>query len=357
MKKNFLLFSVLFALAFTSCSKNETPTPPQNEPAKGLYVLSEGSFGQNNSKLGLYNINNSQFTGNYFVQQNPSFPLGLGDTGNDLLLYGGKLYIVMNVSSYVMVVNPVNGKFIDSISFRTSAGLPKYPRNAAAYSNYIFVTSSDGTVSAIDTLSLAITHSIPVGINAEGIVAANNKLYVTNSGPFTAGYDSTVSIIDPVSFNETQRMVVGKNPVGITSDEAGNIYISCQGDYTTHGPKLVKLNTATLSITKIADTATSVIKYFNGYIYALGSYYGSPYPRKLSLTDFSAMSSNFITDGTVVVSPYNITIDPQSEDVYISDAKNYVSAGEVFCFDKTGKKKFSFSTSPGVSPSKIAFTR
>ncbi len=357
MKKNHLFAIGLCILILASCSKNEIPAPPQSGPAKGLYVLSEGSFGQNNTRLGLYDINNNQFTGNYFAQQNPAFPLGLGDTGNDLLLYGGKLYIVMNVSSYVMVINPVTGKFIDSISFRTGAGLPKYPRNAAAYGNYIFVTSSDGTVSAIDTLSLAITHSTPVGLNADGIVAANDKLYVTNSGPFTSGYDSTISVINPHNFTETERIVVGKNPVGIAADESGNIYISCQGDYATHGPSLVKLNTASLSITKIADTATSVIKYFNGSLYALGGFLGSPHPRKLSIVDFSAQSANFITDGTPLISPYNITIDPQNENVYIADAKDYVSAGEVFCFDKNGKKKFSFSTSPGVNPSKIVFIR
>jgi hypothetical protein len=45
-----------------------------------------------------------------------------------------------------------------------------------------------------------------------------------------------------------------------------------------------------------------------------------------------------------------LDVDLSTGDVYVGDAKDYVSSGEVFCFDKTGKKKFSFSVSPGISP-------
>ena len=37
---------------------------------------------------------------------------GLGDTGSDFIIYGGKMYIVMNVSGYVAVANSVTAKFI-----------------------------------------------------------------------------------------------------------------------------------------------------------------------------------------------------------------------------------------------------
>jgi DNA-binding beta-propeller fold protein YncE len=108
---------------------------------------------------------------------------------------------------------------------------------------------------------------------------------------------------------------------------------------------------------KIADTITGRIAYYNGALYATGGYYGSQYVRKLSTTDFKQESANFVTDGTSITMPYGINVDPANGDVYITDAKDYVTSGEVFCFDKNGKKKFSFSTTPAVNPSTIVFIK
>jgi hypothetical protein len=69
------------------------------------------------------------------------------------------------------------------------------------------------------------------------------------------------------------------------------------------------------------------------------------------------MANNFVVDGTVIVNPYSVNIDTQNGDVYITDAKNSILAGELLCFDKTGKKKFSAGTTPGVGPNKVVFVR
>ena len=61
----------------------------------------------------------------------------------------------------------------------------------------------------------------------------------------------------------------------------------------------------------------------------------------------------FITDGTNLQMPYGITVNPLNGDVYITDAHNFTVTGDVFCFDKNGKKKFSFSA--GLNPSAIVF--
>jgi hypothetical protein len=60
---------------------------------------------------------------------------------------------------------------------------------------------------------------------------------------------------------------------------------------------------------------------------------------------------------TIITTPYGINVDYQNGDVYIADAKNYVSAGSVTCFSSAGVNKFSFSVAPGVNPNKIVFRR
>ena len=72
-----------------------------------MYILSEGLFNQNNSSLARYSFNQQKRTSNYFSANNQR---GLGDTANDMAIYGNKIYIVVNVSSTVEVIDFTTGK-------------------------------------------------------------------------------------------------------------------------------------------------------------------------------------------------------------------------------------------------------
>ena len=67
-----------------------------------MYILSEGLFNQNNSSLARYSFNRQRCTNNYFSANNQR---GLGDTANDIAIYGNKIYVVVNVSSTVEVID------------------------------------------------------------------------------------------------------------------------------------------------------------------------------------------------------------------------------------------------------------
>ena len=54
-----------------------------------LYILSEGLFNLNNSSLARYSFKNGQLDKNYFLGINKR---GLGDTANDMAIYGSKLF-------------------------------------------------------------------------------------------------------------------------------------------------------------------------------------------------------------------------------------------------------------------------
>lgn len=356
MKKGLIKWLIPVLVLMNACKKNDTPAGPSVAPAKGVYVLSEGQFFGNDAKLGFYSFATNSFTGDFFVQQNPSISTGLGDLANDMIIYGGKMYIVVNNSNVVRVLNAKTAVQLSSISF-VNGGTGRQPRSLAAVAGKIFVTSYDNTVSAIDTTSLAIVKTIPVGLNPEGITVSGDNLYVANSGGLSATFDSTVSVISLQTLTETRKIRVGINPYGIGADDAGNVYVSCIGNYGNIGPKLVKLNAGSGAITKSADTAVGAFKVYNNRLYVTGGYLGIGKVRVLNTTDFAAVSPDFITDGTVVAYPYGINVDEENGDVYVTDAKNFSSVGELFCFDKLGKKKFSVSVSPASNPSKVLFVR
>ena len=62
---------------------------------------------QNNTTLTYYDFASATPTTDYFKNVNG---FGLGDTGSDFIIYGGKVYIVMNVSGYVAVANAFSCK-------------------------------------------------------------------------------------------------------------------------------------------------------------------------------------------------------------------------------------------------------
>ena len=67
------------------------------------------------------------------------------------------------------------------------------------------------------------------------------------------------------------------------------------------------------------------------------------------------VSDCFITDGTEkdIVLPYGVAVNPITKDIYVTDAKDYVSPGHLYCFDATGKLKWDVRT--GDIPGHFAF--
>ena len=365
MKKDLfkiLVYTVCTVLFLNACKKAEDavvpPAPPQLSPAVGEYVLSEGSFGGNNTKLSYYANGAGTVTGDFFLQQNPTMTSGLGDTGNDMIIYGSKLYIVMNVSGRVTVLNASNATFIKNISF-LAGGVNKQPRYAAAARGKVFVTSYDNTVSVIDTSSLNIVNSITVGANPEGIAASANYLYVANSGAFNPNPDSTVSLVDLNTLTEIRKIKVGVNPNKIAISSNGNVFVSAYGNFTTIPASVSVINGAVnISSTNMGmGFSYSHLRIFNDVAYFYNNYGGVGTSKVYNTGTNSVIRNEFVTDGTVVQTPYGLDIDEQNGDIYISDAVNYTSAGKVTCFTAAGIKKFSFSVSPGINPNKILFNR
>jgi DNA-binding beta-propeller fold protein YncE len=67
------------------------------------------------------------------------------------------------------------------------------------------------------------------------------------------------------------------------------------------------------------------------------------------------VSSSIITDGTQeeIKVPYSIAVNPLSGMIYITDARNYVNPGYLYCYDNNGV--FQWKVRTGDIPAHIAF--
>lgn len=101
-------------------SSDITGDPTETDTAE-LYALCEGLFNQNNSSLMRFSFNNQRMVRNYFKTINHR---GLGDTANDLAIYGSKIYIVANVSSTIEIVDFQTGNSLKQIQMLTERKSP-----------------------------------------------------------------------------------------------------------------------------------------------------------------------------------------------------------------------------------------
>lgn len=349
-KQNYLIGLLLTASILGACKKNDAvviePETPKAE-RRGIYVLNEGLMNSNNSTLTYYNYDNQALVADQFSTVNGR---GLGDTGTDIKLYGSKMYIVVNLSSTLEIINPKTGLSIKKIDLKDGT-TGRQPRYIIFNKNKAYISSYDGTIAVLDTASLAIEKYIKVGRTPEQMAIANGKLYVANSGGLDfPNYDNTVSVVDLVTMTEIKKITVVENPRAVVADQYGDVYVLSTGNYDNIESSLATIDSKTdLVKTKVDFSVGSMV--VNGdYMYITAS---DSKIKVFNMKSEKVEKENFISDGTKFNYIYGVAVDELTGEVFVADAKNFITTGEVFCFDKDGNKKYSIKT--GLLPNNIVF--
>lgn len=344
----YFLFA-LVALLHLSCKKDKDPevTAPASLSG-GFLVLHEGLFQHNNASLWWVPADGATPTTDFFEQKAGR---SLGDTGNDMQRYGNKIYIVVNVSSTIEVLNASTGASVGHISM-IEGSTPKQPRFITFHGSHAYVSCYDGFVDVIDTASLSVVQRIPVGANPEHLVVSNNKLFVANSGGLNfPNVDSTISVISLASHSEITRITVGPNPGKVCIDGFGNVYAVSRGDYAAIPAKLHRIDqqnnikTATYSF-EIDD----VVPYNNGLIIfrnntGIQGFAFDP------LTEQCSSSPTIQFNG--ITTYYGAKYRSSNASWYVFDANGYTMNGFVKQFD--GNSNLVRNYHVGLNPTSILF--
>lgn len=349
---NFLKSSVLWVLLLPLLAASCRPScpGPESEPrpdayAKGLYVLNEGLFQLNNSTLSYYDFTTGEFTENIFLDVNHR---GLGDVGNDLKQYGSKLYIVVNSSNIVEVVDAKTVKSLKTINLSG-----KQPRQIDFYKGKAYISCFDGDVVRVDTASLEIEASVHTGPNPDGLCVSNGKIYVCNSGGLNyPNYGNAVSVIDLASFTVVKDITVAVNPTRVKAYNDRYVYVVSNGNYADVSYTFQKIDCQTDEVVKVYDFEVLNFDICQNLAYIYTYNFNTMTSAWISVLDLETdevVKEQFISDGTQLKTPYGIKVNPLSGDVYITDAGTFTTNGDIYCFDKDGKKKFSFEG--GLNPS------
>ncbi len=308
--KRILFICSLAAMVLTGCEivefgpKGPAETPSKDEQLTGtqvdvsaipagirkVFMLNEGGMGSNNATLDFLRVSDGNYVTGAFRKMNPEIRDGLGDVGNDVAVHGDELWVVVNNSGIVEVLSAKDETEIAAIRVAT-------PRFVAFDDTYAYVTSwagayangnSDagyyvitdyknpkGQVYRINLTSKRVEGSVEVGYQPEGIALKDGKLYVANSGgiasqlPPDYAYDKTVSIIDTKTFTVTKTVDVQVNLKNVYSDGAGNIYVTCLGDFWSVHSGLYMLDRS--DAVKHVSDYVSVAAVKDGTVYCVGT--------------------------------------------------------------------------------------
>ena len=346
------LTSVVFT--FTSCSEDEWNAfgngKVEMPNASRAFILNEGSMGKNNSNIIYFdwatgNVN----TTDLFVQQNG---VKLGDTGNDIEVYGNDLLVAVNVSNYVALLDGY-GVEKSRISFEQYKNLGQV-RNLTTIGNKVYAVSYGGYVSTlrVDGDKLVYEDSLKVGDRPEDIINLNGKLYVLLQGAyyndnrmavFTAGSKDikyVTVLTDPEDLYVADGKVIVRGYGANYSNEWG-IYDPSTDTYTDKGN-------------------ASVIGVGNGKLfigYSLTNWSTGDTTSELSVYNMSTgKSESFFKKMPAEIattSIYSISVNPYDNRIYVATS-SFKDNSIIYVFDGEGNYERSFSAY-GINPHAIVF--
>ncbi len=352
-----------------SCMNSKPPVGVLPEPGElgRLYILNEGVMGMGNSSIDFYDFADGTYVTDAFPAANPDVTLGLGDTGNDLAVYGGKLWAVMNGSNLVEVMDASTMEHIRAIDVPAC-------RDIAFSGRYAYVTSWAGNVSddgdrtgmvyRIDINSLSIAGTVEVGYQPEDIAVLDGKIYVANSGGTTDGYDNRLSIIDEESFSLERTVEIAANICDIAPDAYGRLWISSPGDYysvhsgiyvydTVSGAVLKSESGANILPEWINDIRVSSMYSTGSHLWVLGNenewdYTAGAGKYCLYIIDCQALTMTRTelsrTGAESISNPYGIWVSPDEKTIAITDAASYTEPGYILFLDANLNFVSSFQT-------------
>ena len=359
--KSLLVFSVLLAAIAVSCSKENAsgnlPTGIDIEVGENsaLFILNQGAW-PGGSTLDLKNLSSGAFSANWFAAANPDVTQGLGNTGNEMAVIGGRLWALMNGSNQIAIINPSTGKLEKVLDVDS-------PRYIIKKGNYAYVTSYGaavngsvygvkGKVYRIDPATYE-TKTVEVGYQPDGITALGEKLYVANSGGYQTEHENTISVIDLASFSVIGSIELPVENLNRLFSASGKLWVTTYDCYNADWSAVI--TPASLgSVTPEGEY--EAIKGFTVGMPALsnGKLYNIAFDGMtiVNTADSSVSSLNLKgEDGKAFAFsyPYGIAVHPVNGDIYISDA-NFTGDSQVVCFGADGSFKWSQTTGLGSGP-------
>lgn len=344
-----LLFVMVVAtLTLAGCDPVADPGPLNTGP-KGIYVVNEGSFLASNAELSFIGEDRTSVSGAVFSTANPGRTLG--DVAQSAQVFDGKLYIVVNNSRKIEVIEAGTHRWLQTVTLARAPRAVEVVTPTKAY-----VTNMDSTVSVVDLGSGLVTKDIVVGVNPEGLVRSGHRLYVFNGG---WGYGTSISVIDLTGDTVAATIPTPAGPSYGVLGTSGLIHVLCIGSVAWGGGVDVPGAIVTIEASSgvVVDTvhlsqpAGRLAVDGSGNIYVTVTGSGGSGVWKLT----GGTSPMVISTSLVVGNFYGIGVDRERSELYLSLAGDFVSHGAVQVHTLSGAPVRTYASGIGIAPNGFVF--
>lgn len=367
MKKYLLGLAVLLmgTAVMTSCDPAEDyPETYLQVYSTGAYVVNSGNMGSKiESSLTAIDYASSTATQNVFKAANGR---SLGDTANDGIVYGNKIYLAVDQSNTIEVIDKKTKRSIKQIKTTDLLGNAEgvEPRHIIADGGKVYFTTYGGYVAAVDTTDFALQKKWQVGSYPEGLVIAHGNIYVANSNygkgggniscinlsndkvetkniegvnnPTSIYYASNVLYVLDNQYYDTSYNAYGENALRAVSFAEGKSQKVADGNYA-------------VCVTPGATTRMNVVR---PYFFVLNAPFGGT--PSVSVLAAGSMQAQTMTLSEMPVSPCGIFVDPLNGHIFVLSYRlgdkgypDYSGNGYVVEYDRAGQKQHEYETGVG----------
>ena len=364
----FLLLLVMPAMLLTACSDEDenndqgTPMPPAQETAVQCYVINQGNMYDNISGSLDFISASGEYHSGVFKGTNG---VSLGDGPQRGIAYGTKVYIPMNGSNCVWVIDKTSCRALKQIVTNSSRGFQFLePEAVCAAEGYVFVSNNDGHVSRIDTAALAIDRHIAVGPNPMGMAATGGKVYVAISDGYNYQNNyangKRLAVVDAKDGLHETDIACGLNPTQVAADTEGNLFVLCMGNYADVPSTVQKISADTRELSTVAPASLMALRGTTLYLIN-GQTDWATDSLSMTATTYNTLTAQplqtaLFSESENPAYPTSIDIHPATGDIFIcSDpsALGYAQPGYVYRYDATGKLQTRHDA--GVHPFGVVF--
>ena len=361
-----LVWALAVPMLFVACDDDDNPggggDDDQNFRAEsGVYVFNQGNQSAGiGGALSFIDPSTASYRNDVFLLVNGR---ELGSMLQDGVVLGDNLYIAVNGSNTVEVVNKNTVQSVAQIPTPSDLG---GPRDVVTDGEYVYASMYGGYVVRIDPATNEIDNTVQVGPNPEEMAVLGNHLYVVNSdGMNWPPANCSVSKINLDDFTEVKKIEVGNNPNKIVAHAAsGKLFVACWGDFYNNPNSLWTIDAASDEATDLQVSVTFMC-ISGDVLYTIYDSYNGPESVQYvtyNATDNSVLDDAFIPAVTSnndseynrVDSPAGITVNPADGHIfiasYVDDPVNaYTLPSYVYEYNAQGEVQRSYDVGVGAA--------
>ncbi|MDX5479994.1 MAG: surface layer protein [Cyclobacteriaceae bacterium] len=339
-----LCLAVIMLSIFFSCTE-EGNQVPLGEFEKGVLVINEGAFGANDGDVYHYDPSSGQLKSNIFEAKNGRPFAGLLQ---DMVEAEGRLYLVANTGK-VEVVDPKDfaskGAVIESLDISRSLVVANQKLFISDWGPYdASFNSPDSYVAIVDQLDGgAISKKISVSSNPEGMFVAGNQVFVACE---SAQKMEVISVSQEVV---TKSLEVAGRPVRFF-EANGKLLLYAKDSESIYLHEINRSSAEIIQTTRfnVGSATSSFTLGENGELLVITSTGWPDYNdaiARVSINSGEVLNQAIFTGSGF----YGIGYHPELKEIYVGDNNGFQGSGTVIVLDQNGQQLRTFTAGRGPS--------